>query len=196
MFTNKKLRKILRQLRNIKVLSDKFSCGKCLYLSILWWNKVAIKSVKYLQGYKSTQHKIMFYQFWSELISYTCVGKFWLNYTWLNLISFDCVHIPMSINTQSKKVNIFVHYAYPRSKIKCGHKITSHDQIYTCYTILFERFKKHTDIKLNTKPTHTDLCTKPTLSLTWLISITILNICLCVCVLVKIIYREYCAWFG
>ena len=40
--------RIWRQLWNIKVLSDKFNRGKCLYLSIMWSNKVTIKSVRYL----------------------------------------------------------------------------------------------------------------------------------------------------
>ena len=42
---------------------------------------------------------------------------------------------------------------------------------------------------LNAKPTHTDLCIKPTLSLTLLIFITILNMCVCKCY-----FREYCVW--
>ena len=48
LFINKKLRKIWRQLRNNKIFSDTFNRRKCLYLSILWWNKVTIKSVRYV----------------------------------------------------------------------------------------------------------------------------------------------------
>jgi hypothetical protein len=47
----------------------------------------------------------------------------------------------------------------------------------------FSNYSKGTQI-LNANPTHIDLCTKPTLSLALLTSITILNIYMCVCVCV------------